>query len=211
MSRTTRADAASAAVATAKSLADGPKAKAALRRLKAAAAERNLWMPGRHGRRPVPLPEPPPMPSDRQVTLALVDRLGHRAADALAQPAQDDQKPDSESALPHTLVTDRNLAHFLTQAGQSSAAIAERGAPTGPRFATDTYVDQTAANDAVVNCLHQLDHRTTGHQIQLERIEFMMSELLRRLERIEAMVDVTVPSDVAGPSEDAAARSRITT
>ncbi len=191
---------ASAAAKTAKSLVLGPKTKSLARRATAAAANRGVWLPSRLGRRPVALPEPPTPPSDREVTLTLIDDLGERAAKALhsSNPGQGER-----SELPQRLVTDRNLAHYLSQAGDATARIADRGAPTGPRWATEAYVDQTAANDAAVNALHQLDHRGTDQRIQLERLEFLISELVGRLERLERQVDAAA-AKVAGPAETAA-------
>ncbi|MGH1491069.1 MAG: hypothetical protein ACRBK7_17030 [Acidimicrobiales bacterium] len=143
-----------------------------------------VWLPGRYGRRPIKADQPLPPPSDQEATLSLIANLADRAEEALA--GQQTQRSD---ALPSFPITDRNLAHFLSRAEQSSSAIAGRGAPTGPRLASETYIDQATTNDAVINCLHQLDHRTLGGRTQLDRLESMLSETMRRLDRVEALLD----------------------
>lgn len=194
MPKTPAATATSATISAAKSLADSPKARSIARKLKTKATERGMWLPGRHGRQPVAIAELPPTPSDKQVTMALMDNLSQRAVRAL----------ENESDLPHQVVTDGNLARFLGRATDASESIAARGAPTGPRFAADTYMDQATANDSVVNALHQLDHRSLGQRHQLEDVESSISDLLRRMERLEEILDAlqarTAPREKA-PAE----------
>jgi hypothetical protein len=96
---------------------------------------------------------------------------------------------ESGSDLPHHLVTDGNLSFFLSRAGAASDAIIGRGAPAGPPVTTANTVDQASVNDAVVNSLHQLDHRSLGHRDRLEQLESSLLDIVRRLDRLEAMAE----------------------
>jgi hypothetical protein len=111
--------------------------------------------------------EPPTAPEidDRELVLTTIEVTAERAAAA--------QRGDEVGpSLPHPIRTDANLRHHLGVATVSSGRpvpevlrkIARRvGLP-----------DQARYNDAIVNVLHQLDHRT---QLQGRRIAELEAEL----------------------------------
>ncbi|MGI9611361.1 MAG: hypothetical protein ACR2QO_00515 [Acidimicrobiales bacterium] len=111
--------------------------------------------------------EPPtPRPiDDRELVLTTIAVTAERASDAqLGQVA--------EPPLPHPIRTDHNLGHHIgTATANQGASRWDKLRKVGRRFGLP---DQPRYNDAVVNALHQLDHRT---QLQGQRIARLEAEL----------------------------------
>ena len=116
-------------------------------------------------------PTPPPI-DDRELVLTTIELTAERAA-----AAQRGEVAGPE--LPHPIRTDANLRHHL------DAATANQGRSgwdnlrrAGRRFGLP---DQPRYNDAIVNALHQLDHRTQLQGQRIARLEAELAEVRRAL------------------------------
>jgi hypothetical protein len=108
-------------------------------------------------------PPTPPVIDDRGLVLTTIAVTAERAAAA--------QRGEAIGpSLPHPIRTDANLRHHLDLATSTQG--------TGPSLGTVGrrlgFPDQPRYNDAIVNALHQLDHRT---QLQGRRIAQLEAEL----------------------------------
>ncbi|MEM7274716.1 MAG: hypothetical protein AAF547_16650 [Actinomycetota bacterium] len=120
----------------------------------------------------------PQPPTDRSTTLAIIDELTERAGDAL-------RDHDDLGGLPHPTVTTATLNHHLAAAADRSEAVDQRAG--GSRRIVDPIVGiQAALNDALIHCVHQLDHRSRLQDRRLTELEARLAEADRRIASLEA-------------------------
>lgn len=128
-----------------------------------------------HTREPL---DPPPHLDDRAIAMATMERLTERATKAL-RPAR------YADPLPHPLVTEHTLGHYLQQATATNATLAS-AVPVGARPALFPLVaGQTALGQALIHCLHQLDHRIQQQDLRITELEAGLAEANRRLGQLE--------------------------
>lgn len=112
------------------------------------------------------------------MTLAAIELLTERAAETL-------RPVDHPDPLPHPLVTDANFAHYLAQAATSHTGLQARA--TSPQAAlSPTTAHQANLGDALIHCLHQLDHRTKRQDRRIRELEAELAETNRRMALLEA-------------------------
>jgi len=89
----------------------------------------------------------------------------------------DDGEETDEADFPNPFVTDANFSHYLDQ------ATAHQGRAAGLLRAIRRLArgDQAHYNAAVVNALHQLDHRTRSQQRTITRLEAELARARRAL------------------------------
>jgi hypothetical protein len=122
----------------------------------------------------VPTPE---QLDERAMTMASITALTQRATEALRTSGQPDP-------LPHPLVTDTNFSHYLDQATNSQASLqATASAPHA--VLSPTAARQANLGEALIHCLHQLDHRTKAHDRRVRELEAELAEANRRLALLE--------------------------
>ncbi|MEM7323128.1 MAG: hypothetical protein AAF531_08580 [Actinomycetota bacterium] len=125
----------------------------------------------------VGVPDPEPF-TDRAMTLAIMEQLTDRAVSAL-------RPGDRLTQLPHPLVTDRNLGHYLDHASHSHTRL--RAATSGPARTVlqPAAVHQANLAEAMIHCLHQLDHRTQQQDQRIRELEADLAEAHRRIGSLE--------------------------
>ncbi len=102
---------------------------------------------------------------------------GPAAVDGNGPLTLEDDEGIDEADFPSPFVTDANFSHYLDRAA------AHQGGPAGllrviRRLARG---DQAHYNAAVVNALHQLDHRTRSQQQTITRLEAELARARRAL------------------------------
>lgn len=102
---------------------------------------------------------------------------GPAAADAGDPLALDEGEAIDEADFPSPFVTDANFSHYLDR------ATAHQGRAAGLLRAIRRLArgDQAHYNAAVVNALHQLDHRTRSQQQTITRLEAELARAHRAL------------------------------
>lgn len=99
-------------------------------------------------------------------------------------PLDDDEEAD-EADFPNPFVTDANFSHYLDR------ATAHQGRAAGLLRALRRLArgDQAHYNAAVVNALHQLDHRTRSQQRTITRLEAELARARRALAGLDDTQD----------------------
>ncbi len=132
-------------------------------------------------------PPTPPLIDDRELVLRTIALTAERASAV--------QRGElTEPSLPHPIRTDANLGHHLDVAtgalgsGVRTKLSSAGGAAgrAGGRLLDRVWrrlgrADQARYNDAIVNALHQLDHRTTLQAHRIARLEAELSEARRAI------------------------------
>lgn len=140
--------------------------------------------------------EPPPHPTDREMTLELIDALSCRAEQALSG-----DRPDS--GLPHPLTTDRNIGIHLDRATEAQQLLADNGRDGGITTIGVARRLQAKLNEAVIHCIHQLDHRDRQQRARIDELEAALAETVRRTQVLERIVmpagPVASTSPIGGP------------
>ena len=94
-----------------------------------------------------------------------------------------------EASLPNPIVTDANLRHYLEQAtANQTDADTEvgRGRVETLRALAVDRATQARFNDAVLNAIHQLDHRTRLQQQTITSLEAELADARRALAALES-------------------------
>lgn len=99
--------------------------------------------------------------------------------------ALDDDGTIDEASFPSPFVTDANFSHYLDR------ATAHQGRAAGLLRAIRRLArgDQAHYNAAVVNALHQLDHRTRSQQQTINRLEAELARAHRALAGLDDSQD----------------------
>lgn len=107
------------------------------------------------------------------------------AAEGGAPLPLDDGEGADEADFPNPFVTDANFSHYLDQ------ATAHQGRANGLLRAIRRLSrgDQARYNAAVVNALHQLDHRTRSQQRTITRLEAELARARRALAGLDDTQD----------------------
>lgn len=97
----------------------------------------------------------------------------------------DDDEEIDEADFPNPFVTDANFSHYLDR------ATAHQGRAAGLLRAVRRLArgDQAHYNAAVVNALHQLDHRTRSQQRTITRLEAELARARRALAGLDDAQD----------------------
>ena len=127
--------------------------------------------------RPAPDSSPPPL-DERDMTLAMIDKLTARATDALGTDR-------SAEVLPHPLVTEATLGHYLDRAAATQATLHARAGGTAKAVLTSAALHADLAQ-SLIHCLHQLDHRTRCQDKRLRELETELAEANRRVQLLES-------------------------
>lgn len=117
---------------------------------------------------------------------------GPVAVDGADPLALDDGETMDEASFPSPFVTDANFSHYLDR------ATAHQGRAAGLLRALRRLArgDQAHYNAAVVNALHQLDHRTRSQQQTITRLE---AELARARRALAGLDDTQDPPEASHP------------
>ncbi len=94
-----------------------------------------------------------------------------------------------EDDLPNPIVTDANFRHYLEQAtiNQTDADTeGRRGRVETLRALASDRATQARYNDALLNAVHQLDHRTRLQQQTITRLEAELADARRALAALES-------------------------
>ena len=94
-----------------------------------------------------------------------------------------------EGDLPNPIVTDANLRHYLEQAttNQTDADTeVGRGRVETLRALASDRATQARYNDALLNAVHQLDHRTRLQQRTITKLEAELADARRALAALES-------------------------
>ena len=95
---------------------------------------------------------------------------------------------DAPIELPNPIVTDTNLRHYLEAAtvtkGDAETEAARSRVGTLRSSAT-ARAEQARFNDALLNAIHQLDHRTRLQQETIARLEAELADARRALAALE--------------------------
>ena len=108
------------------------------------------------------------------------------SGDELDLPPPVDESEQAE--LPNPIVTDANFHHHLARATQfqgDAGLGTDRGRLHRLRFAVARHLDQLRFNAAIVDALHQLDHRTRAQDRTIYRLEAELAEAHRALVVLE--------------------------
>jgi hypothetical protein len=130
--------------------------------------------------------------SDRELTLKAIELTSRKAAAAqreLTGAPLDGAELEQEAGLANPIVTDANLRHYLELAtryqGETEVpASGERRSRLLTFLVRLRY--QARYNAAIVNAIHQLDHRTQLQQRTMARLEAELADARRALAAIEA-------------------------
>ena len=100
--------------------------------------------------------------------------------------ALDESEVIDEADFPSPFVTDANFSHYLDR------ATAHQGRASGLLRAIRRLArgDQAHYNAAVVNALHQLDHRTRSQQSTINRLEAELARAQRTLAGLDDTQDI---------------------
>lgn len=126
--------------------------------------------------RSVPAPGPDQL-DERATTMAAITVLTDRAVESL-------RPLEHSDPLPHPLTTDTNFGHYLDQATGSHAGL--RAKASGPQAVlSPSAALQANLGEALIHCLHQLDHRTKTQDRRIRELEAELAEANRRVATIE--------------------------
>lgn len=125
----------------------------------------------------VPAPTPDQL-DERAMTIASITALTERATETL-------RPSDVPDPLPHPLVTDTNFSHYLDQATNSQAGL-QATASSPQAVLSPTVVRQANLGEALIHCLHQLDHRTKAQERRVRELEAELAEANRKMTLLEA-------------------------
>lgn len=124
----------------------------------------------------------PPAWNDRRVTLATMEELTTRAVVAL--------DPDRRSAeLPNPLISAEKFGHHLRVATSTQAEIRSVVGASSRVMALHPMADRQASLDeALIHCLHQLDHRSQAQDQRIIELESLLADASRRIVALESGV-----------------------
>ncbi len=124
----------------------------------------------------VPAPEPGQL-DERATTMTAISVLTDRAVESL-------RPLDHPDPLPHPLTTDTNFGHYLDQATGAQAGLKAKA--SGPQAVlSPSAALQANLGEALIHCLHQLDHRTKAQDRRIRELEAELAEANRRFATLE--------------------------